>query len=68
MKSSAESPDSQPSGGRHHILSAGGGAPRTPVPVSDPYRALDDLMAVVEALCPVWPPREVDGPMNDMRL
>jgi hypothetical protein len=24
----------------------------------DPYRALDDLMAVVEALCPVWPPRD----------
>jgi hypothetical protein len=29
----------------------------------DPYRALDDLMAAVEALCPVWPQREpfVDG-------
>jgi len=29
----------------------------------DPYRALDDLMAAVEALCPVWPPRAefVDG-------
>ena len=23
----------------------------------DPYQALDDLMAVIEALCPVWPPR-----------
>jgi len=23
----------------------------------DPYRALDDLMAAVEALCPAWPPR-----------
>jgi hypothetical protein len=23
----------------------------------DPYRALDDLMAAVEALCPVWPHR-----------
>ena len=23
----------------------------------DPYRTLDDLMAVIEALCPVWPPR-----------
>ena len=23
----------------------------------DPYRTLDDLMAAVEALCPVWPPR-----------
>ena len=29
----------------------------------DPYRALDDLMAAVEVLCPVWPPRApfVDG-------
>lgn len=24
---------------------------------ADPYHALDDLMAAVEALCPVWPPR-----------
>jgi hypothetical protein len=23
----------------------------------DPYRTLDDLMAAVEVLCPVWPPR-----------
>jgi len=23
----------------------------------DPYRALDDLMVAVEALCPVWPAR-----------
>ncbi len=23
----------------------------------DPYRALDELMAAVEALCPVWPAR-----------
>ena len=29
----------------------------------DPYRTLDELMVVVEALCPVWPEREtfVDG-------
>lgn len=24
----------------------------------DPFEALDDLMAVVEVLCPVWPQRE----------
>jgi hypothetical protein len=23
----------------------------------DPYQALDELMVVVEALCPTWPPR-----------
>ena len=32
----------------------------------DPYRALDDLMAVVEALCPEWPPRP--GFMNGGRM
>jgi hypothetical protein len=25
---------------------------------ADPYAALDDLMVVVEALCPKWPERE----------
>ena len=30
-----------------------------PIPVpADPYAALDDLMKVVEALCPIWPERE----------
>jgi hypothetical protein len=29
------------------------------VPDDDPYRTLDDLMVVVEALCPVWPERGV---------
>lgn len=33
---------------------------------SDPYRALDNLMAVVEALCPTWPPRRLFPP--DARL
>lgn len=26
---------------------------------ADPYRVLDDLMAVIEQLCPQWPEREV---------
>lgn len=51
-----------------HILSGGGAAPREPAAVDDPYRVLDDLMAVIEALCRVWPPREIGGPMNDLRL
>jgi hypothetical protein len=25
----------------------------------EPYEALDDLMSVVEALCPEWPPRGI---------
>lgn len=68
MKSSESLADPQPSNGPLHILSGGGAAPRTSVAESDPYQRLDDLMAVVEALCPAWPPREIDGPMNDLRL
>ena len=40
-------------------LAAEGGV-ELPQPVlQDPYLALDDLMAVVEVLCPVWPERDV---------
>jgi hypothetical protein len=39
---------------------AGGGGVQVPASrPDDPYRVLDDLMAVIEALCPVWPQREV---------
>lgn len=34
----------------------------------DPYAALDDLMAAVEALCPVWPAREPFADGGAMRL
>ena len=44
---------------------AGDGGVSAPVFATeyDPFWKLDDLMAVVEALCPVWPRREpfVDG-------
>lgn len=50
-------------------LAAEGGAPATATVASrDPYEALDDLMAVVEALCPSWPERPGFGPMRDLRL
>jgi len=42
---------------------------RVPVqPMRDPFEALDDLMVVVEALCPTWPLRESFGTMPDLRL
>lgn len=34
----------------------------------DPYRTLDDLMAVVEALCPTWPERGVFVESGEMLL
>jgi hypothetical protein len=37
----------------------GEGGLSKPVPAAaDPFMALDDLMQVVEALCPKWPERE----------
>lgn len=38
-------------------FAADGGLAANPFVTDDPYRALDDLMAVVEALCPVRPRR-----------
>lgn len=40
----------------HMVAEGGVTSPITP-PV-DPFQALDDLMVVVEELCPVWPERE----------
>ncbi len=40
-------------------LAASGGVIAPVRDREDPYRALDDLMAVVEALCPLWPQRDV---------
>lgn len=38
-------------------LAAGAGLGAATHAPDDPYEALDDLMATVEALCPVWPQR-----------
>jgi hypothetical protein len=41
-------------------FAADGGITHVPGATSrDPFEALDDLMVVVEALCPVWPYREI---------
>lgn len=38
-------------------FAAEGGLDFAPRREDDPYLVLDDLMAVVEALCPTWPQR-----------
>jgi hypothetical protein len=43
-------------------------APTTPGRPADPFQALDDLMVVLEALCPRWPARPPTTAMTDMRL
>jgi hypothetical protein len=66
MKSSPISPDSGATS--HTPLVASGGVRSDVEPAVDGFVALDDLMAVIEALCPTWPPRENFGSMPHMRL
>jgi hypothetical protein len=41
-------------------FAADGGIAHVPAATSrDPFEALDDLMTVIEALCPVWPNRAI---------
>ena len=40
-------------------LSGSGGVSVTVDSEREPYEALDDLMCVVEAFCPVWPERGI---------
>lgn len=35
-----------------------GGVRVPPEEEADPFRALDELMVVIEALCPTWPERK----------
>jgi hypothetical protein len=51
-----------------HLLVAEGGVTGTPAGNRDPYEMLDDLMTVVEALCPRWPPRETFKPSGSWLL
>lgn len=49
-------------------FAAEGGLPSPTCVKGDPYRALDDLMAVVEILCPEWPRRNVRSPGGKMLM
>jgi len=42
-----------------HPLSSTGGVSSPTADSRNPFEVLDDLMQVVEALCPTWPPREL---------
>jgi len=45
-----------------------GGIVVAPSPVADPFAVLDDLMVVIEALCPQWPERETFANMGKCLL
>jgi hypothetical protein len=51
--------DPDPGSSLDQPLVGSGGVKTRPTVHGDPYKALDDLMVVVEQLCPVWPPREL---------
>jgi hypothetical protein len=63
MSSSVNSPDPD-----QHPLAAAGGIATAPSQVKDPFAELDDLMVVIEALCPTWPQRELFTTTGDWRL
>lgn len=49
------------------IVAAGGINPPVAAP-ADPFQVLDDLMVVVEELCPVWPARPIFTNESNNRL
>lgn len=46
-----------PSRSQQPLVEDGGLPWKSPQTPGDPFVALDDLMCVVEALCPAWPDR-----------
>jgi hypothetical protein len=51
-----------------HPLSSTGGISSPPTDARNPFEVLDDLMQVVEALCPAWPRRELFPPTAVFKL
>lgn len=68
MKSSKKSPDTSPAIPAEAHFAADGGAAYSAPDDRDPFEALDDLMTVVEALCPRWPERDDRTVGNCFRL
>ncbi|TAK51711.1 MAG: hypothetical protein EPO25_15755 [Gammaproteobacteria bacterium] len=68
MNSSPNSTEPEATAGVRQPLAADGGLEQRPGRPADPFAALDELMVVVEALCPRWPAREPCEPMTNLRL
>lgn len=58
MNSSVKSAEPPQLVGHTQPIAGAGGIDAVPVSERDPYEALEELMAVVEELCPVWPARD----------
>jgi hypothetical protein len=71
LRTSKKTPEYQqlllyPSANRFYV--ADGGLRTLTTPRRDAFETLDDLMVVVEALCPTWPPRPPCTSMEKMLL
>jgi hypothetical protein len=53
--------DGKSASGSPTLLVASGGIVTAVTSERERYEALDDLMSVIEALCPRWPPREISS-------
>lgn len=51
-----------------HPLTADGGIQASSPDVEDPFARLDDLMQVIEALCPIYPERETFTHAGEFKL
>ncbi len=51
-----------------HPLVSEGGVHTLPSDAGDPFAQLDDLMQVVEALCPTYPPRDTFEGAGEFKL
>lgn len=49
-------------------LAGGGGVSMPQQSARDPFEVLDDLMSVVEELCPVWPSRPTFSDSDQFKL
>lgn len=58
MNSSVKLTKQQQLGGRDQPIAGAGGIDSAPLSKRDPYDVLEELMAVVEELCPTWPVRD----------
>ena len=52
---------------RAHLAAEAGISP-APLDARDAFEVFDDLMKVVEALCPMWPPRETSAKFALVKL
>ena len=50
------------------LLASEAGVVTVPPAIRDPFAALDDLMAVIDGLCPSWPARRRDMEPGSFRL